>query len=91
MNIMVLGVGNSIIKAKISRKEQGEIAFFHAIRQLTESEYQKILARDQINGNAKDYFRVNDIPYAVGESAERHGLVKPMNGCQTFVHFGWLD
>ena len=48
-----------IIKAKIARREQGEIAFPHAIRQLSESEYEKILARAQINGNSKDYFRVN--------------------------------
>ena len=36
MSIMILDAGNSIIKAKIARREQGEIAFPHAIRQLTE-------------------------------------------------------
>ena len=73
MSVMVLDAGNSIIKAKIARKEQGEIAFPHAIRQLSESKYEKILARAHTNGNSKDYFRVNGKPYVVGESAERHG------------------
>ncbi len=38
MSVMVLDAGNSIIKAKIARRENGEIAFSHAMRQLTESE-----------------------------------------------------
>jgi hypothetical protein len=29
----------------------------------------------QINNNTQDYFRANGIPYVVGESAERHGLI----------------
>lgn len=62
MSVMVLDAGNSIIKAKIARREQGEVAFPHAIRQLTESEYEKILSRAQITGNSKDYFRVNGNP-----------------------------
>jgi len=85
MSVMVLDAGNSIIKAKIARKEQGEMAFPHALRQLSESEYEKILARAQINGNAKDYFRVNGIPYAVGESAERHGVVTPRTGTARYT------
>jgi hypothetical protein len=85
MSVMVLDAGNSIIKAKIARKEQGEMAFPHALRQLSESEYEKILARAQINGNAKNYFRVNGIPYVVGESAERHGLVTPRTGTARYT------
>jgi hypothetical protein len=38
MSVMVLDAGNLIIKAKIARREQGEIAFSHAIWQLSESE-----------------------------------------------------
>jgi hypothetical protein len=34
MSVMILDAGNSIIKAKIARKEQGEITFPHALRQL---------------------------------------------------------
>ena len=85
MSVMVLDAGNSIIKAKIARREQGEIAFPHAIRQLSESEYEKILARARINGNSRDYFRVNGKPYAVGESAERHGIVTPRSGTARYT------
>ena len=85
MSVMILDAGNSIIKAKIARREQGEIAFPHAIRQLSESEYEKILARAQIKGNSMDYFRVNGKPYAVGESAERHGIVTPRSGTARYT------
>lgn len=85
MSVMVLDAGNSIIKAKIARREQGEIAFPHAIRQLSESEYKKIISRAQINGTSKDYFRVNGKPYAIGESAERHGLVTPRSGTARYT------
>ena len=33
MSVMVLDAGNSIIKAKIARRENGEIAFPHAMKQ----------------------------------------------------------
>ena len=45
MSVMVLDAGNSIIKAKIARRDNGEIAFPHAMKQLTESEYEKITNR----------------------------------------------
>jgi hypothetical protein len=51
MSVLVLDAGNSIIKAKIARREHGEIAFPHALRQLTESEYQKIMTRVGTNGS----------------------------------------
>ena len=85
MSVMVLDCGNSIIKAKIARREQGEIVFPHAIRQLSESEYEKILIRARINGISNDYFRVNGQPYAVGESAERHGIVTPRSGTARYT------
>lgn len=34
MSVLVLDAGNSIIKAKIARRDGGEIAFPHALRQL---------------------------------------------------------
>lgn len=80
MGVMVIDIGNSIIKAKISRRERSEIAFLHAIRQLSDSEYEKILSRIQINENTQDYFRVNGKPYVVGESAERHGIITQRSG-----------
>ena len=39
MSVMVLDAGNSIIKAKIARREHGEVAFPHALKALTEAEY----------------------------------------------------
>ena len=85
MSVMVLDAGNSIIKAKIVRREQGEIVFPHAIRQLSESEYSKILTRSQVMGKSMNYFRVNGKPYAVGESAERHGIVTPRSGTARYT------
>ena len=85
MSVMVLDSGNSIIKAKIARRESGEIAFPHALRQLTENEYQKIISRISVNGNVKDYVRVNGIPYVVGESAERHGVLTQRSGTARYT------
>ena len=85
MSVLVLDAGNSIIKGKIARREQGEIAFPHALRRLTESEYQKILSRARTNGSSKDYIRVNGVPYVIGESAERHGLVSKRSGAARYT------
>jgi hypothetical protein len=85
MSVLVLDAGNSIIKAKIARRGGGEIAFPHALRQLTESEYQKILSRVSVNGSSKDYVRVNGAPYVVGESAERHGVVTKRSGTARYT------
>jgi len=85
MSVMVLDAGNSIIKAKIARREHGEISFPHAIRQLSESEYEKILSRAHTSINSHDYFRVNGKPYVAGESAERHGLVTPRSGTARYT------
>jgi hypothetical protein len=74
MSVMVLDAGNSIIKAKIARREQGEIAFPHAFKQLTEAEYANVVRRANSLGTSLDYLRVNGHPYVVGESAERHGV-----------------
>jgi hypothetical protein len=81
MSVLVLDAGNSIIKGKIARREQGEVDFPHALRQLTESEYQKILSRVRIYDSAKDYIRVNSIPY----SAERHGSVSKRSGAARYT------
>ena len=39
MSIIVLDAGNSIIKAKIARREQGELAFPYAVKLLTSPNY----------------------------------------------------
>ncbi len=85
MSVMVVDSGNSIIKAKIARRDNGEISFPHALRQLTENEYQKIFSRENMNGNTKDYLRVNGVPYVVGESAERHGALTQRSGASRYT------
>jgi hypothetical protein len=85
MSVLVLDAGNNIIKAKISRRERGEITFLHALRQLTENEYQTITSRVSTNGKSRDYVRVNGIPYVVGESAERHGIVSQRSGTARYT------
>ena len=80
MSVMVLDAGNSIIKAKIARRDRSEISFPHALRQLTESEYQSILARSNTSRSMADYIRINGQPYVIGESAERHGVLTQRNG-----------
>ena len=85
MSVMVLDAGNSIIKAKIARRENGEIAFPHAMKQLTESEYEKITNRAGIQNQSMDYLRINGKPYVVGESAERHGLITQRTGTARYT------
>jgi len=85
MSVMVIDTGNSIIKAKIARRDRSEIVFPHAIRQLSESEYEKILSRVKFNGNTQDYFRVNGKPYVVGESAEHHGIIAQRTGTARYT------
>jgi len=85
MSVLVLDAGNSIIKAKIARRENGELAFPHALRQLTETEYQKILSRANSISSTKDYIRVNGTPYVIGESAERHGLITRRSGSARYT------
>ena len=53
MSVMIFDACNSIIKAKIARREKGEIAFPHAMNQLTESEYEKITNRVGIQNLSK--------------------------------------
>ena len=67
---MVLDAGNSIIKAKIARRERGEVAFPHALKPLTETEYSNIKARASTTGLSSDYVRVNGQPFVIGASAE---------------------
>ena len=79
MSVMVLDAGNSIIKAKIARRENGEIAFPHAMKQLTKIEYEKITERAGIQNQSMDYLRINSQLIGVGESAERHGIITKQN------------
>jgi hypothetical protein len=85
MSVIVLDAGNSSIKAKIARRENGEIAFPHAMKQLTESEYEKITNRAGLQNQSQDYIRINGKPYVIGESAERHGLVTQRTGTARYT------
>jgi hypothetical protein len=85
MSGMILDAGNSIIKAKIAHKEQGEITFPHAIRQLTETEYANIVSRSGMTANMQDYLRINGQPYAVGKTDERQGLVTQRSGAARYT------
>ena len=84
-SVLILDAGNSVIKAKIARRERGEVAFPHALRPLTENEYSNILARASVSGLSPDYVRVNGKPYVVGVSAERHGLVTQRTGTARYT------
>jgi len=85
MSVMVIDTGNSIIKAKIARRHNGEIAFPHAMKQLTESEYEKITNRAGLQNQSADYLRINGKPYVVGECAERHGLITQRTGTARYT------
>ena len=85
MSVLVLDAGNSIIKAKIIRRDHGETSFPHALKQLTENEYQKIISRAKTNKSSSDYLRVNGTPYVIGISAERHGLVTKRSGAARYT------
>ena len=77
MNTLILDVGNSIIKGKTPTREA---AFPHALKALTETEYEQILTRAGRAGPPADYLRVNGQPYVTGESAERHGTLTRRSG-----------
>lgn len=85
MSVMVLDAGNSIIKAKIARRQNSEIAFPHAMKQLTESEYEKITNRAGLLNQSMDYLRINGKPYVLGESAERHGIITQRTGAARYT------
>jgi hypothetical protein len=85
MSVMVLDAGNSIVKAKIARRENGEIAFPHALKRLMDSEYEKITNRAGLQNRSMDYMRINGQAYVIGESAERHGLVTQRTGTARYT------
>jgi hypothetical protein len=62
MSVLVLDAGNSIIKAKIARSENGEVVFPHALTALIEAEYTSILARAGKSGCSHDYLKINGKP-----------------------------
>jgi len=85
MSVLIIDVGNSVIKAKIARRERGEVAFPHALKPLTETEYENILSRSKMTGLSTDYVRINGKPYVVGESAERYGVHTQRTGSARYT------
>jgi hypothetical protein len=85
MSVLVLDEGNSLIKAKIARREHGEVSFPHAFKQLTKTEYKNILSRSKTIGISKDYVCINGQPYVIGESAERHGVHTQRTGSARYT------
>ncbi|MBK5104364.1 MAG: ParM/StbA family protein [Burkholderiales bacterium] len=85
MSVLILDAGNSIIKAKIARRERGEVAFPHAMKPLTEMEYENILSRSKTTGLSPDYLRINGQPFVVGDSAERHGVHTQRTGSARYT------
>jgi hypothetical protein len=81
MNIMILDCGNSIIKGKTPTRE---VALPHALKALTETEYEQILTRAGRAGPPPDYLRVNGQPCVVGASAERHGTLTRRSGASRY-------
>ena len=81
MGVMILDAGNSIIKSKTATREA---AFPHALRVLTETEYEQILTRAGRAGPPPDYLRINGQPYVVAESAERHGALTRRSGASRY-------
>ncbi len=84
MTVLVLDAGNSIIKGKTPGRD-GEIAFAHAIRKLTETQYKEILARSRGNPPL-GFFRLNDTPFVVGDEAERFGEVTRRSGAARYTN-----
>jgi hypothetical protein len=78
---MILDAGNSVIKGKTATRED---SFPHAIKTLTETEYEQILIRAGRGGPPLDYVRVNGQAYVVGESAERHGTLTRRTGASRY-------
>jgi len=85
MSVIVLDAGNSIIKAKIARRENGEIEFPHAMNQLTDSGYEKITNRASVQNQSVNYLRINGNPYTIRVSAESHGLITQRAGTARYT------
>jgi hypothetical protein len=82
MNVMILDAGNAVIKAKNAK---GEVSYPHALKTLTETEYNNILTRSGRQGPPADYVKINGQAYVVGDSAERHGTLTRRSGAARYT------
>lgn len=75
-NVVVLDAGNSLIKAKSAGRET---TYLHGLVRLTEAKYDELVRRSEQGlrrgGKSTELIRVNGVPYAYGEEAEKHGTV----------------
>ena len=82
MYTLIFDGGNSLIKAKTT---SGEVAFPHALQEITKAEYEQILTRAGQRGPGFDYLQINGKYYVVGESAERHGTLTRQTGASRYT------
>ncbi|MFC2055692.1 hypothetical protein ACFLV7_15555 [Chloroflexota bacterium] len=88
--MIVLDAGNSVIIAKIARKEHGEVSFSLALNQLAETEYKIILSRSKNIGLSREYMLINEQLNAIGEGTEQHGVQTQRTGSARYTrdYFG---
>ena len=62
------------------------------MKQLTDSEYERITNRAGLQNQSLDYLKINGKPYAIEESAERHGLITQRTGTARYTrdYYGTL-
>jgi len=78
MQYIALDVGNYSIKAKSEGKES---MFRHAIKELGGREYNQAVTRDT---SQSDVYIVNGTPFAVGDTAIRHGFASRKSGAARY-------
>lgn len=81
-NVLVLDAGNARIKGKTAGREAD---YPHAIRELSEADYRRVIERGGLDGPGLDYLRINGKPYVVGEAAERHGTLTRRTGAARYT------
>jgi hypothetical protein len=84
-HFVVFDAGRSIVKGK---SQSSEKSFTHALSQLTDTEYKQMSARD----NNPELFKVNGIPYAIGETAVKRGYQPRMTTSERYnqIYYGTL-
>lgn len=79
----VLDAGNANIKSRTLTGAVREDCFPHALVQMTESDWKRVMSRSGVPD--EDYFRVNGTPFAVGKKALRHGTFERQHGAARYT------
>jgi hypothetical protein len=80
-NVIVLDEGNHAIKAKTASKEW---SMQHAIHELSERDYEDLMARTGKQGSP-DVYLINGTPYAFGKTAELRGFRDRRYGSDRYI------